>query len=208
MTRSIVTTLLTAVCLLPTPAGAQQPAWARARSAGGITVRSSQPTRADRSTAPGRDHAFRPSLEPRADRAPSQQGGDLFRAGPSTYAPEYDQPAGSMHAARRLFRRPVLVLDPFIPSVVTRVAIVDPARAPVEPNRASRPARAPRLSGEPRESPETLDATSPVITVTAAPKTFYVVSGCYAGDRPPRTDLLPDRCRDLDLRVIPPLVRD
>jgi hypothetical protein len=40
----------------------------------------------------------------------------------------------------------------------------------------------------------------------AAPKTFYVIPRCYAGDTRPRADQLPAGCRLSDLRTIPPVV--
>jgi hypothetical protein len=36
------------------------------------------------------------------------------------------------------------------------------------------------------------------------PKTFYVIPGCYAGDRPPQPDRLPKGCDRSRMRVIPP----
>lgn len=40
----------------------------------------------------------------------------------------------------------------------------------------------------------------------AAPKTFYVIPRCYAGDTRPRADQLPAGCRVANLRTIPPVV--
>jgi PEGA domain len=40
----------------------------------------------------------------------------------------------------------------------------------------------------------------------AAPKTFYVIPRCYAGDTRPRADQLPAGCRVGNLRTIPPVV--
>ena len=40
----------------------------------------------------------------------------------------------------------------------------------------------------------------------AAPKTFYVIPRCYAGDTRPRADQLPAGCRVGNLRIIPPVV--
>jgi len=36
------------------------------------------------------------------------------------------------------------------------------------------------------------------------PRTFYVIPGCYAGDRRPEREWLPDGCDLAQLRVIPP----
>jgi hypothetical protein len=38
------------------------------------------------------------------------------------------------------------------------------------------------------------------------PKTFYVIPGCYAGDRPPQTVQLPPMCDPAKARTIPPQV--
>lgn len=40
----------------------------------------------------------------------------------------------------------------------------------------------------------------------AAPKTFYVIPGCYAGDKPPSGDRLPPACDITKLRTVPPVV--
>jgi hypothetical protein len=42
--------------------------------------------------------------------------------------------------------------------------------------------------------------------VAAMPKTFYVVPGCYAGDRPPAAGRLPSGCTARNVRTIPPVV--
>ena len=44
--------------------------------------------------------------------------------------------------------------------------------------------------------------------VAAAPKTFFVIPGCYAGDRPPRTEELPQGCNTANLRTVPPAMAD
>jgi hypothetical protein len=36
------------------------------------------------------------------------------------------------------------------------------------------------------------------------PKTFYVIPGCYAGDKPPQTERLPRNCDAANARTIPP----
>ena len=40
----------------------------------------------------------------------------------------------------------------------------------------------------------------------AAPKTFYVIAGCYAGDKPPSGDRLPPACDVTKLRTVPAVV--
>jgi len=49
-------------------------------------------------------------------------------------------------------------------------------------------------------------ARSEAPRVTANPKTFYVIPGCYAGDTPPDKDRLPKTCSARNLRTIPPVV--
>jgi hypothetical protein len=44
------------------------------------------------------------------------------------------------------------------------------------------------------------------IVATAEPKTFYVIPGCYAGDRPPVASQLRRGCSTSKLRKIPPVV--
>jgi len=38
------------------------------------------------------------------------------------------------------------------------------------------------------------------------PKTFYVIPGCYAGDKPPQKNRLPDGCSTNNVRTVPPVV--
>lgn len=47
---------------------------------------------------------------------------------------------------------------------------------------------------------------APTVAPVAAPRVFYVIPGCYAGDKRPQADRLPDGCRIAALRVIPPVV--
>lgn len=46
----------------------------------------------------------------------------------------------------------------------------------------------------------------PPAAAAAAPRTFYVIPGCYAGDRPPRAARLPAKCDVAQVRTIPPIV--
>lgn len=48
-------------------------------------------------------------------------------------------------------------------------------------------------------------APLPAARAPAGPKTFYVIPGCYAGDRPPAPGSLPAGCDASSLRTIPPL---
>ena len=49
-------------------------------------------------------------------------------------------------------------------------------------------------------------ARSDAPRVAAIPKTFYVVPGCYAGDRPPAAGRLPTGCSAKNVRTIPPVL--
>jgi len=49
-------------------------------------------------------------------------------------------------------------------------------------------------------------ATASAPPPAATPRAFYVIPGCYAGDRRPRADRLPPGCRIAALQVIPPVV--
>jgi hypothetical protein len=64
-------------------------------------------------------------------------------------------------------------------------------------------------SGETIVYRRNLEATpAPVAPPPApgVPKTFYVIPGCYAGDRPPQTVQLPPMCDPAKARTIPPQV--
>jgi hypothetical protein len=55
-----------------------------------------------------------------------------------------------------------------------------------------------------------LAANAPVLPppVPGVPKTFYVIPGCYAGDRPPAAVRLPAKCDAANARTIPPQVSE
>lgn len=62
------------------------------------------------------------------------------------------------------------------------------------------------LRRQQRRTPQA-PAPSPLPVVMAPagrPKTFYIVDGCYAGDTRPEVGRLPERCRGMALRVVPP----
>jgi hypothetical protein len=59
--------------------------------------------------------------------------------------------------------------------------------------------RAPAVAPPPDPVPEKY-----VAGVPGKPKTFYVIPGCYAGDRPPERDRIPRGCDVRKLRKIPP----
>jgi hypothetical protein len=52
-----------------------------------------------------------------------------------------------------------------------------------------------------------MQATARPVTPPAppgVPKTFYVIPGCYAGDKPPQADRLPANCDAANARTVPP----
>jgi hypothetical protein len=64
-------------------------------------------------------------------------------------------------------------------------------------------------SGGAEKSEAVPEATaSPSVTVPrmapGKPKIFYVIPGCYAGDRPPALEWLPAGCDTSKIRIIPP----
>ncbi|HTM04500.1 MAG TPA: hypothetical protein VL173_13410 [Vicinamibacterales bacterium] len=58
-----------------------------------------------------------------------------------------------------------------------------------------------------REDLEHEVAAAPAASVRrATPKTFYVIPGCYAGDKMPSRESLPSGCDRAKLRAVPPVV--
>jgi hypothetical protein len=110
---------------------------------------------------------------------------DLFRARPSTYHRRRDQiviPRGFGFFGPQLVYpavQPIIVVVSRDPLESTRVAPPPVMPAPVPP--------APYVAGVP-----------------GRPKTFYVIPGCYAGDRPPEPETLTPGCSLSRLRVVPP----
>jgi len=170
---------------------------------------------------------------------------DLYRAGPTTYAPRFDRVrpprtrgygggvygpwgpwAGSDDAALRGEPRPgflQVLADPAAAQVYVDglyVAVVDDLRRTV-PGRALDPGphrvelRADGYQPFVREiridpgettllradlSPVAAPPAPAIASAPAPRRTFYVIPGCYAGDRPPRQDHLPPGCRVADVR--------
>jgi hypothetical protein len=54
--------------------------------------------------------------------------------------------------------------------------------------------------------PEAIVLPSPTVAplLPGRPKTFYVIPGCYAGDKPPEPEWLPEGCDRSRIRAIPP----
>jgi hypothetical protein len=124
--------------------------------------------------------------------APASPSADVFLAGPKTYQPQRDRSGRD--------RQPGVIPgvvggygDPFgIPD--SREITVNVRLLPAEPAAAAAPPAAPAPA-----------AASPPV-VAGPPKTFYVIPGCYAGDKHPRDATLVPRCDMAGLRVIPPTV--
>ena len=54
-----------------------------------------------------------------------------------------------------------------------------------------------------------LEATprpAPAPPPPGVPKTFYVIPGCYAGDKPPQAERLPANCNAANARTVPPQI--
>ena len=112
---------------------------------------------------------------------------DLFRAAPDTYTPKPpDQRPRHRQSNRHLFGASV-----FAPVYLVGYSIEPDRRAgfqspELEPLRRSEPPAPPAAAPV---------APTPMPPVTPGPrKTFYVIPGCYAGDRPPHADRLPPGC--------------
>jgi len=108
---------------------------------------------------------------------------DVFLAGPRTYRPGRQRDAVPVFG---YFEPQVLDPYPYIQPIIVVVPrdALDPARgaapAPVAPP-------APYVAGP-----------------AGRPKTFYIIPGCYAGDRRPEPESLAAGCSLASLRVVPP----
>ncbi len=136
-----------------------------------------------------------PDRTPQAPVPPAR--GDLFLAGPETYAPRFD--------------RPFVPYPRFLPGAFRFVPVMYWRRSSP---RAFAPVRSHgylRLEeNDVITTPAVLAAAAPpaitpppAVVVRTVPKTFYVIPGCYAGDKPPRPEQLPATCNVADVRTIP-----
>jgi hypothetical protein len=201
------------------------------------------------------------SHQGRGSTGQASPGGDLFLAGPRTYAPRYDQPQRPRRN-RRVYPVPPYAAGGYYVPVAPLPAYDDGRRS----TRNSRPrqvdgylrlrvtpetarvlvdrhyvgtvdevsGRAGGLALEPGPHRVRIEAagfetaTFEVDIVAgefvshardlaslsatqapappAAPKTFYVIPGCYAGDSPPQANRLPEGCLTANLRTIPPVL--
>jgi hypothetical protein len=106
---------------------------------------------------------------------------DVFRATPDTYRPRPDRTA-----------LPIVYgfQGPFPYPTAPQVIVIQVPRESVEAARGPLPAAptpAPYVAGTP-----------------GRPKTFYLIPGCYAGDRRPDPESLRPGCSAARLRVVPP----
>ena len=134
----------------------------------------------------------RPPEPPPAQRPnpPSPTDGDLFRAGPGTYAP-YDpsRPSGF----------PLPYGAGYFPAVYAPpapVIVVVPQAPIVQIVERESAVRSPEKDAETPAPPV-------VIAPAAALKAIYIIPRCYVGDRAPIASRLPAGCDIADLRVIP-----
>jgi hypothetical protein len=118
---------------------------------------------------------------------PPAPGRDLYLAGPNTYAPHFDRPTQS------------LFFPYFIPGFPGYPA------APgltAEPSRTTVIVNPPALAAAPVASAAAPAPAAPV--VRPVPKALYVIPHCYAGDTPPRAEMLPAGCSLAAVRVVAP----
>jgi hypothetical protein len=57
-----------------------------------------------------------------------------------------------------------------------------------------------------RRDLQRLESRPSAPSAQAAPRTFYVIPGCYAGDTRPTAQRLPPGCKIASLRTVPPLI--
>lgn len=113
---------------------------------------------------------------------------DVFIAGPQTYTPRRDRAGRDLPPVF-----PVLgggYLADGLRDVAPREITVNVRMLPAPP-----PAAAPTPAAP---------APPPPVLAPGKPKTFYVIPGCYAGDKHPRDTPLAAGCDRSKLRVLPP----
>lgn len=151
--------------------------------------------------------APRPSQETAAARQRQHDMGtaDLFLAAPGTYAPRFDRAVPHRHGSsrpidRRAPRGFALGLPPWSGTYVASAA--SPAAEPSDHHeRREMPIGLVRLPLTLVTEHAPAAAAAPV---PGKPKTFYVIPGCYAGDRRPEKSRLPVSCDLRKMRIVPP----
>ena len=133
--------------------------------------------------------------------------GDLFIVPPDFYRTRPD-PGSS-----RLFFPQVLVWPPGVPGVPYPASVWQYPQYPLSPYPSSPYIDEPLPEAEFDQQRELLESMQPAVEppppppppmVPGPPKTFYVIPGCYAGDRPPAPGWLRPGCDRSNMRVIPP----
>ena len=120
---------------------------------------------------------------------PPPSRGDGYRASPRTYRPD----------PRRRSQLPVFgyygpqLGYPYDDPYVQPIIVVQVPSDAVRPAQAAPPAPAPVVPPTPY-----------VAGAPGRPKTFYLIPGCYAGDRRPAPESLAPGCSMNRLRVVPP----
>ncbi len=150
------------------------------------------PTRIDPPTTTRPVNPPRPAPPATYPEAPTfLHGGDLFLAGPHTYAPRYDRPSNRYPSGPFFPRTHGYLGDVYVPSFAPSgyAPPVAPTSAVEMPS--LRTIESPPLPPLPPMAP-------------GVPKTFYVIPRCYAGDIPPRADQLPPGCDVESVRTVPP----
>jgi hypothetical protein len=90
-----------------------------------------------------------------------------------------------------------------VPRPSTRSAGSGSTVSKVEPSTSSgRPEHVEGRSG-PADTPPG-PADTPSVAAPGPPKTFYVIAGCYAGDKPPRPEWLAPGCDPSNVRAVGP----
>lgn len=120
---------------------------------------------------------------------------DVFRAPPGTYVPRPVSPVFNPGF-------PVFGFWPFNPwqsQHSWRHRHWHRDRGEISDRESREVERPPAAAPAPAPVPEKYVAGAP-----GKPKTFYVIPGCYAGDRPPERDRIPRGCDVRKLRKIPP----
>ena len=197
MSRWVLGAIVATACLVPGTVSGQV-ALGVARTAK-VTVHRPDPPQPQpappRSSPPVRSHV---------DRSPDLQliDRDLFRAGPDTYAPD-DPTRRPGRVPRRSRVHPYRTSSgyfptPYVPGYESSETVT--VNVAIRPDRAAIDETDPRR----RERADATPVPAPALIIPwAAPKTFYVIPRCYAGDRRPSADQLPAGCDITLLRVIP-----
>ena len=114
-----------------------------------------------------------------------------FDARPRTYAPRYapryNLPPGNPRRGG---------YSPYYPGFVG----FDDQTSPIPPDAAVYPVDS---NGQPIPYPYPPTREQPQVVVPHAPDTFYVIPGCYAGNRPPNRERLPKGCDIAKLKATP-----